>query len=492
MTKKTPSLLLSLIPVLFLIGLLVLCVRVFGDGVSGGPNQVALMTAAIFAALIAMWQGCSWQELQDSILKNISVAMQAILILLIIGGLIGTWILGGIVPALVVWGLKILTPSIFLFATCFVCALVSLATGSSWSTAGTVGLALIGIGHTMGIPMGLTAGAIISGAYFGDKMSPLSDTTNLAPAMAGTDLFSHVRHMVYTTGPSMIISLLLFLIIGFWMDGESYSPERIKQVTDAINGKFNTALYMLIPPVIVIWMVVRKIPAIPALLAGCGMGMLFAVLFQPQAVSEFAGEPNNYALASFKASIWAMANGFKASTGVPEVDSLLSRGGIYNMLSTIWLIMSAMMFGGVMEGSGMLMKIAQSVLKVAYTTGRLVLATIGTSVFMNLTASDQYLAIVITGRMYREAYRDAKLDPKNLSRALEDAGTLTSVLVPWNTCGAFMSTTLGVATTAYLPFCFLNLINPFVSILYGFTGWTMAPLVEGEEEKNRNPEPSAA
>jgi NhaC family Na+:H+ antiporter len=483
---RTPGLVESLIPVLFLIGILIVVVRVYGDAVSGGPNQVALMLSAVVATLFALSQGCSWQKLQDAILHNIHAAMQAMLILLLIGALIGTWILGGVVPTLVVWGLKLLSPSIFLFTACAICALVSMATGSSWSTAGTVGLALIGVGHTMGISMGLAAGAVISGAYFGDKMSPLSDTTNLAPAMAGTDLFTHVKHMVFTTGPSMIITLVIFFVLGFTMDSSAFDPERINSVISTIESKFDTSLVMLLPMVLVIGMVVKKVPALPAVFLGAVAGTVFAVIFQPAVVVEFAGGDLDYLTAAFKASVTAMASGYVSTTGT-AVDTLLSRGGMASILPTLWLIMSAMMFGGVMQGSGMLYRIAEAIVGLAKKTGHLIATTIGTATFMNLTASDQYLSIVITGRMYKEAYEKAGLHPKNLSRALEDAGTLTSPLVPWNTCGQFMSSTLGVATLTYLPYCFLNLINPFVSILLGYTGWTIAkidpPAAASKEEE---------
>lgn len=474
-TKRTPGVLESLLPVAILVLLLIFSVQLFGDDVAGGPNQVALTIAAIIAGLFAWAQGNTWEHLQTSILNNINVAMQAILILLIIGGLIGTWILGGIVPALVVWGLKVLSPEIFLFASCVICCLVSLATGSSWSTAGTVGLALVGIGHTMGIHPGMTAGAIISGAYFGDKMSPLSETTNLAPAMVGTDLFTHIRHMIYTTLPSIILTLLIFFILGFFIDTTAFSDEKIRSVTNLLNDNFDTSLYILIPPVLVIWMVVKKIPAIPALLAGCLMGLLFAALFQEKAVETFLGENSTHSgiMASIKAGIMVMGNGFSIQTGTAEVDSILARGGMSSMLSTIWLVLSAMSFGGIMDGSGMLASIAKAVLKAVKGVGNLISATVGSAVFMNLTASDQYMTLIITGRMYKEAYQEANLQPQMLSRTLEDSGTITSVLVPWNTCGAFMASTLGVSTLVYLPFCFFNLINPFVAIIYGYSGYSV-------------------
>ncbi len=481
--RRQPGLLESLAPVFILILLLVFAVRLFGDAVSGGPNQIALLLASLIAGLFALSQGCKWDDMQHAIIKNIHDSMQAILILLLIGALIGTWILGGIVPTLVVWGLKILSPSMFLFTACIICSFVSLATGSSWSTAGTVGLALIGVAQTMGINIGLAAGAVISGAYFGDKMSPLSDTTNLAPAMAGTDLFTHVRHMVYTTGPSLILALTIFLIFGFTLDFSAYDSEKINAVISALEAKFNTGIFVLVPAVAVIWMVVRKTPAIPAILFGALLGAVFAVLFQPQIVQEFGGADVNYATASFKATVLSCATGFQSNSGLAEVDTLLSRGGMSAILPTIWLIVSAMAFGGIMQASGMLYRIADAIVKGAKKTGHLIAATLGTSVFMNATTSDQYLSIVITGRMFRESYEKAGLHPKNLSRALEDAGTLTSPLFPWNTCGQFMASTLGVATWTYAPYCFLNIINPFVSLILGYTGWTIHRIDPAQRDK---------
>ena len=472
----------SLTPVLILIGLLVCTVLIFGDAVSSGPNQIVLMTSAVIAAGFAFAQGATWTELKNGILKNIGASMEACLILLVVGALIGTWILGGIVPALVVAGLQLLSPSIFLFASCLICAIISLATGSSWSTAGTVGIALVSVGDTIGINPGMTAGAILSGAYFGDKMSPFSDTTNLAPAMAGTDLFTHIRHMIYTTGPSIIIASVIFLIMGFFMDVETFDESRIESVVAGINSKFNTSWFMLLPLAAVIFMVAKKIPALPALTVGTILGGLFAILFQPEVVKEFSGTADNYMLASFQALVKSSATGYAANTGIPEVDSLISRGGMSGMMNTIWLIFSAMMFGGVMDASGMLQKLAEGVLRLVRGVGSLIAATILTCIGMNVTASDQYLSLVITGRMYREAYEKRGLHPKNLSRALEDAGTITSPLVPWNTCGAFMSSTLGVATLTYLPFCFFNLINPLVSVIYGFAGITIEKLEKAPSE----------
>ncbi len=425
------------------------------------PTQIPLAAAAAVAALMAARLGWGWKDIEESFLDGIRLSLGACLILLVVGMLIGTWIAGGIVPMLIVYGLKLLSPHYFLVAACAICGIVSLSTGSSWTTAGTVGIAFIGIGQGLGIPPALTAGAIISGAYFGDKMSPLSDTTNLAPAVAGSELFEHVRHMALTTGPSMAIALILYWLVGLRYGASSASIETVQVITAGLQKDFTITPWLLVPPALVLLMVVRKVPALPAVFAGAIIGGIFASMFQG---------------ASFGRVLEVAYNGFKAETGVTAVDELLSRGGMESMYGTIGIILCAMCFGGVMEKSGMLGAIAGSILRLARGTGGLITATLGTAIGANLVAPDQYLSIVVPGRMYRQAYRDAGLHPKNLSRALEDAGTLSSPLIPWNSCGAYMYATLGVFPFAYLPWAFLNLINPLVSLLYGWTGWTIQKL----------------
>lgn len=465
-----------MIPVLVLIGLLGTSVYLFGDGSSSGPNQIALILAAMAGALLGWRNGYNWKELQKGIVHGISLATGAILILLMVGSLIGSWILAGTVPTMIYYGLSVLDPSWFYAAALVICAVVALATGSSWTTAGTIGVALIGIATVQGLNLGLAAGAIISGAYFGDKMSPLSDTTNLAPAMAGTDLFTHIRHMVWTTTPSILISLLLFGGIGLWLGGATDAPE-IAQIQAQIAGQFNVSWVMLLPAVVVIALVIRKVPAFPALLIGALTGCLFAVGFQREAVLRFVGETDLApALALLKGAWTSLFDGYTSTSGNAALDELLSRGGMSSMLNTVWLILSAMTFGAVMETTGMLQRIAAAILSSVRGTGSLIAATLGTAIGMNVIASDQYIAIVLPGRMFRAEFKRRGLHPKNLSRALEDAGTLTSPLVPWNTCGAFMAGTLGVPTLVYMPFAFFNLLNPLVSLIYGFTGFTIEKL----------------
>ncbi len=402
--------------------------------------------------------------------------MGAILILLMVGSLIGAWILGGVVPSMIYYGLAILNPSVFFAAACAICCITSLATGSSWTTAGTVGVALVGIAAAQGLHLGMAAGAIVSGAYFGDKMSPLSDTTNLAPAMAGTDLFTHIRHMVWTTAPSIVLALIIYTVLGLRASAptDTSSVETIRQ---AIATQFAIGPHMLIPLVIVLGLVIAKMPALPALLIGALVGCVFAVVFQPAAVIAYVAQPELAPGAALLKGAWiSLFDGFKLNSGNKALDELLSRGGMSSMLSTVWLILAAMMFGAVMETTGMLQRIAASILRAVRGTGSLIAATLATAFSMNVIASDQYIAVVIPGRMFRAEYQRRGLHPKNLSRCLEDAGTLTSALVPWNTCGAFMAQTLSVATFAYAPFAFFNLINPFISALYGFTGFTIEKL----------------
>lgn len=470
---REPGLLQALTPVVVLIALLATSVVLFRDASSLGPNQIALLAAAAVAVVIGLWNGHSWEGLQGAMVHGISLSMSAVLILLVVGSLIGTWILAGVVPAMISYGLRILSPSIFYPATCVICCVVSLATGSSWTTAGTVGIALVGVATAQGLSLPLTAGAIISGAYFGDKMSPLSDTTNLAPAMAGTELFVHIRHMLYTTAPSIAIAVILFAIAGFTKGGAA-GPADLSVIQGALHGHFRIGAHLLVPPLVVLFLVIGRMPALPALTIGALLGGVFAVLFQPSAVIGYVNDPALGRGQALLKGVWmSFYQGFKLSSGNEAVDSLLSRGGMGSMLNTVWLILCAMVFGAVMEATRMLEKIAATILSVVRGTGSLIAATLGTSIGMNVIASDQYIAIVLPGRMFRAEYARRGLHPKNLSRCLEDAGTLTSPLVPWNTCGAFMSQTLGVATFAYLPWCFFNLVNPLVSAIYGFTGFTI-------------------
>lgn len=480
--KKVPKLFEALIPVAFLILLLFGSVKFFGDGSSSGPNQIALILSACVGTLLGLRNGYRWKELESAMVKGISLSMGALFILLVVGSLIGTWIMAGVVPTMIYYGLQIMHPSFFYLASCLICALIAISTGSSWTTAGTIGLALVGIATVLNLNLGITAGAIISGAYFGDKLSPLSDTTNLAPAMVGTDLFTHIRHMLWTTVPSLTIACLLFFVLG--LVGETGQANgQLDPFLEALRANFRIGWYLLIPPALVVVMVVKKMPAFPALLIGALVGGVFAMLFQQDAIVKMIGQPEIPRFWVLLKGFWvALYGGFSANTGNAKLDGLLSGGGMASMLNTVWLIISAMMFGAVMETTKMLEVIASRILKLANSTGSLVAATLATSLGMNIVASDQYIAIVLPGRMFRAEFEKRRLHPKNLSRCLEDSGTLTSVLVPWNTCGAYMATTLGVATLTYLPFCFFNLMNPVISAIYGFTGFTIETLDDKSPE----------
>ena len=460
----------ALLPIIFLIVLLSFNVYLYGDDSLGGANQLALLLSAAFAAIMGLKSGILWKSILQGVSNSIASTTPAIIILLLIGSLAGTWLISGIVPTMIYYGLQILNPKIFLVAAAIICAIVSLASGSSWSTIATVGIALLGIANALDISNGLTAGAIISGAYFGDKMSPLSDTTNLAPAMAGTDLFTHIRYMMYTTIPSFVISLLIFLFIGLSMDNTQNSND-ITNLLMAIESSFNISPWLFLVPVIVLLLIMKKVPALPALFAGTLLGGIFAVIFQPHLIIELSGIDSNFFQASYVSIINAMGSETSINTSNEMINDLLSSGGMYGMLNTIWLIICAMCFGGVMEASGALKKISQSIIQYAESTGSVIATTACTCLFFNVTASDQYLSIVVPGRMYADTFKDKGLAPENLSRTLEDSGTVTSVLVPWNTCGATQSAVLGVATMTYLPFCFFNIISPLMTILYAYLGF---------------------
>ena len=465
--KKTPYF-FALLPIIVLIVLLAYNVFLYGDNSLGGANQLALLFAAATASFVGVKYGSSWKTILNGASKSISSTTPSLIILLLIGSLAGTWLLSGIIPAMIYYGLQILNPKIFLFATAIITAIVSLATGSSWSTIATIGIALLGIGQALGLPVGLTGGAIISGAYFGDKMSPLSDTTNLAPAMAGTDLFTHIRYMMYTTIPSFTITLIIFLVIGF-----SYTTSEAQDINvllSAISNSFNISGWLFLVPVLVIALIIKKTPAIPALLAGTILGGIFAVIFQPEVVMSITNAETLNFSSAYMAVINAMGSDIAITTDNEMINNLLSTSGMAGMLNTIWLIICAMVFSGAMEAAGLLRRVAEPIIQYAESTGSLIATTVGTCVFFNITASDQYLSIVGPGRMFADTYKEKGLAPENLSRTLEDSGTVTSVLVPWNTCGATQSAVLGVATFAYLPFCFFNIISPLMTIAYGYFG----------------------
>jgi len=482
---KRPTIFQAFIPIIFLIGMLVLNYLYWKDDTLSGANQIALLMAAAIASVISIRLGFNWKSIRANIVKTIGDAMPAILILLLIGSLAGTWMISGVVPALVYYGLEVLHPSIFLFAATFICSLVSLATGSSWSTVATIGVALLGIGKALGFNEAIVAGAIISGAYFGDKMSPLSDTTNLAPAMAGTDLFTHVRYMVITTLPSITITLIIFLIIGFTYEPAS-ATTNTAAVQQAIKDNFNVNPLLFLVPVLLIIIILKKVAPIPALFIGTLLGVLAAIIFQPHLIEIISGESTNYAKASYIASMKSMFGTIQIETANEAVTDLFKTKGMAGMLNTIWLILSAMVFGGVMESGGLLVRISESIIKYAKSTGSLVASTVGTCIFFNITASDQYISIVVPGRMYAKTFRQKGYKPELLSRTLEDAGTVTSVLIPWNTCGATQSAVLGVSVLSYLPYAFFNLISPVMSIIIAYSGFRIHRYTPEEMVENEN------
>lgn len=456
--KKQPTLLISIIPVAITVALLGVAILIFG-----GDVHIPIIMGATIAAAIAIYAlGFTWKEIEEGIVESISGTLQAILILAIIGILIGTWIGGGIVPTLIYYGLQVLSPTFFLAASVILCSIVSLATGSSWTTAGTVGVALIGVAQGLGISTPLAAGAIISGAYFGDKISPLSDTTNLAPAMAGSNLFDHIKHMLYTTSFSYAIALIIFIVLGFQYAGKALDVHEINGILEAISGAYTINPLLLLVPVIVIVMVAMKVPAIPGLIIGCALGAICTV---------FQGGDFGY--------IIDISNyGVVSETGHAVVDDLLTNGGLQNMMWTISLIMCALTFGGVLEKTGMMATIANRLLVFAKNTGSLALVTAVTCLFVNVLCGDQYLAIALPGKMYKDTFEERGLAPRNLSRVLEDSGTVTSALVPWNTCGATMSTFLGVPTLSYIPYAFFNLLSPITTIVFAYMGITIMTLEE--------------
>ena len=466
----------ALIPIFVLISLLSFSVYLFGADASQGANQIALIIGAVVASAVGCSNGQDWQQIENAIITGITIALKPILILFSVGLLIGSWILSGTVPTMIYYSLLILDPAIFYAASCVICGLIALSIGSSWTVAGTVGIALIGAAAGLGLSVEITAGAIVSGAYFGDKMSPLSETTNLAPAVAGTDLFSHIGHMVWTTIPSIVIALILYIIIGLNIDTDS-SASDLAATMQLIQDNFTINPFMLLPVLALLIMAQKKFPPIPTILGGALIGVVLALSFQQSAVLSLAGDTSNVFLGLFKGTWQTLFDGFSLYSGNETLDDLMTRGGMSSMLTTVWLILCAMVFGAVMDHTGLLQCLVDYALSFVHSTGSLIATTVITCIGANIITSDQYIAIVLPGRMYKLEFQNRNLDPKNLSRALEDSGTITSPLIPWNTCGAYMAGTLGVATFAYLPYCFFNLVCPVVSMIYGYTNFKIAPLV---------------
>ena len=458
--------LLSLAPIILLIALLFSAVQLFGADASYGPNQVALLIASAAAGLVGMYRGMSWSEVQDSMVDGIKVGLGPILILMAVGGLIGSWMIAGTVPAMIYYGVAILNPAIFFAAASVICALASISIGSSWTVAGTLGIGLIGIADSFGLSPAITAGAIISGAYFGDKLSPLSDTTNLAAACTNVDLFAHIRHMLWTTVPAFAIALLFFSMIDA---GAAAEPEQIAILRSALADQFNVGIGVLIPLAVMLFLIWRKVPAYPAIMLATVAGVATAALLQADVVRAFALSKNGDTSVPLIEGLWlTLFGGFEGNTGNEELNQLISKGGIASMLNTVWLIISALAFGGVLERTGILKQILDAVLRAVKSTGDLVLATVTGGVVTNILAADQFLAIALPGRLFSTTYDDYGLSRENLSRTLEDSATMTSALIPWNTCGAYMAATLGVATWEYAPYAIFNIACPLLAISFGY------------------------
>ena len=461
---KELSIFTALLPVFSLILMLFYNVFfVFGDDALSGSNQFILILGAAVAAIVGFINKTSYQKMLEEVSQNLKSTSGALLILLMVGALSGTWLVSGIIPTMIYYGLQLLNPTFFLVASVLICAIISIATGSSWTTSATVGIALMGIGDTLGISLGMTAGAVLSGSYFGDKMSPLSDTTNLAPAMAGAELFDHIKYMAITTVPTFVITLFLFLIIGFNIEING-TPD-ISNKLEAIDQAFNISPWLLLVPIMVVVLIVKKTPPLVALLTGTLLAALASILAQPQILMSIAeSETFNFETA-YKGVMQSITVDTAVETSSIELNDLFSAGGMKGMMDTIWLIICAMVFGGVMDAIGALSKISKVLLALASSTFGLFASTVASCLALNVTASDQYLALVVPGKMFKKAYQDKGLAPENLSRTLEDSGTVTSVLVPWNTCGAYQSSVLGVHVADYFIYAFFNWISPFMTLL---------------------------
>jgi NhaC family Na+:H+ antiporter len=461
--NKVLSIYEALFPVAVLVAMLAYNIFIFGDSALGGSNQFILLMGAAVAAIVGFKNKVTYKQMMEEVSHNVKSTSGAILILLMVGALSGTWLLSGIIPSMIYYGLQVLSPKIFLGAALIMCSTVSLATGSSWSTSATVGIALIGIGNTMGINPGMTAGAVISGAYFGDKISPMSDTTNLAPAMAGSELFDHIRYMLITTVPSVLISLTIFIFLGFY--SHASGTINIDDKLKAIDSVFNISPWLFLVPAFVIFLIIRKTEPLIALMTGALLGGLAAIIFQPDLVLKVAEGSVLDFNTIYKGIMKSLTTRTEIVTANAELNDLFVSKGMEGMMGTIWLILCAMVFGGVMDGIGALARISDALLHMFHTVFGLFASTVLSCLAINVTASDQYLALVIPGKMYKKAFADKGLHPVNLSRTLEDTGTVTSVLVPWNTCGAYNSSVLGVPTASYFIYSVFNWISPFMTLL---------------------------
>jgi len=467
-SKKIIPLQIAILPLIFLVTLLSFNlyanVFIYDADPLAGSSQFILILSGAFAAMIGNLYNVSYKDVVNSISNSIKSVTPALIILLWVGALAGTWMISGIIPSMVYYGLKILDPNIFLPACIIICSIISVATGSSWTTSATVGIALVGIGKALEIPAGMVGGAVIAGAYFGDKLSPLSDTTNLAAAVSKVDLFKHIKYLTYTTIPSISITLIVFIILGINQSSSGVTDNSF--LINTIENTFNISLILFIVPIIVLIMIVKKTPPIKALTLGTLLGALFAVLFQPQIINELSDSSNSSIIASYKVLIDTITSDVSITTESEILNELFSTGGMIGMLNTIFLVMATMIFGGSMDAIGAIKSISKALLNLADNIFKLFASTVASCLALNLTASDQYLSIVVSGKMFEKAFEDKGLAPENLSRTLEDSATVTSALIPWNSCGAYHSSVLGVSVGEYFIYAIFNWISPFMTLIY--------------------------
>lgn len=467
--RPTPSPLLSLIPILILVAMLAVTIHLFGSDALAGGSQVCLLTASAICVLIGMGgYKRTWKDFEDAIVKNITGVATALLILLLIGALSGAWMVCGVVPTLIYYGIQIIDPNFFLVSTCVICSIVSVMTGSSWTTIATIGIALLGIGKALGFEEGWIAGAIVSGAYFGDKVSPLSDTTVLASSTVGTPLFTHIKYLLLTTVPSMLITLIIFTIAGLSYDAPS--GIQITEFTQALGDKFHISIWLMIVPVATAILIAKRVPSIITLFLSTMLAIVFAFIFQPELLLEVSGSGEGV-MSLIKGGMNTLFGSTSLDAGNAEINDLISTRGMSGMMDTIWLIICAMCFGGAMTAGGMLASITSVFVRFTKRCVSLVSSTVATGLFMNLTTADQYISIILTGNMFKDIYKKNGYDSRLLGRTVEDSVTVTSPLIPWNSCGMTQSTVLGVSTFVYFPYCFFNYISPLMSIIMAAIGY---------------------
>ena len=468
--NKIPHPLVAIIPVVVLIGFLALVISLFGsDSLSGGSQIALLMGMAVCVCLSMSVYRVPWSVFEKQIKSTLGEVSITLLILLCVGMLAGSWIISGIVPTLIYYGVQIMSPQFFLFSSCVICALVSLLSGSSWTTIATIGVALLGIGHALGISEAWTAGAIISGAYFGDKMSPLSDTTILASSSTGTDLFVHIRYMMYTTIPTFLITILIFLFAGQGNGGDV--ELHVSEYTEGLSRTFNISLWTLLVPLLTGVMIARRVPSLIVLFLSSLMAGIVALILQPHILCEIAGIETPSATTLIRGLAITYYGSTAIDTGSSSLNDLISTSGMAGMLNTVWLILCAMCFGAAMVASRMIDSITGVILRFVRNRVSLISSTVSTGIFLNITTGDQFISIVLTADIYKDVFRKEGYESRLLSRTTEDAATVTSVLIPWNTCGMTQSTVLGVPTFTYLPYCFFNLLSPLMSIIVAAIGW---------------------